>query len=67
MAQWHSMDLTNFDLAPAARNAQKLSGAIAHRATGAAQDATYIAVGLGLMAFQKAQVQRHNLSKSLRD
>jgi hypothetical protein len=67
MAQWHSMDLTNFDLAPAARTAQKFSGAIAHRATGAAQDATYIAVGLGLIAFQKVQVQRHNLAKSRRN
>lgn len=29
------------------------------------QDAAYVGIGLGVIAFQKAQVQRHELSKSL--
>lgn len=30
------------------------------------QDAAYVGVGLGLIAFQKAQVQRQELKKSLK-
>ena len=30
------------------------------------QDAAYVSIGLGLMAFQKAQVQRRELSDALR-
>jgi hypothetical protein len=30
------------------------------------QDAAYVGIGLGLMAFQKAQVQRRELSEALR-
>jgi hypothetical protein len=29
------------------------------------QDAAYVGIGLGVIAFQKAQVQRHELTKSL--
>jgi hypothetical protein len=32
----------------------------------ALQDAAYVSIGLGLMAFQKAQVQRRELAESLR-
>jgi len=31
----------------------------------AVQDAAYVTIGLGVIAFQKAQVQRNELSKSL--
>ena len=67
MAQWHSVDLTNFDLAPAARTAQQVSEMIARRAIDAAKDATYITVGLGLLVFQRAQVQRREFERSLGD
>jgi hypothetical protein len=33
----------------------------------ALKDALYIGVGLGVIAFQKAQVQRQELLKSLKD
>lgn len=66
MAQWHSVNLTNFDLAPAARNAQQVSEAVAKRTIDAAKDATYISVGFGLLLFQRAQVQRREFERSLR-
>jgi hypothetical protein len=31
------------------------------------EDAAYVTIGLGLMAFQKAQVRRNELTKSLHD
>jgi hypothetical protein len=31
------------------------------------KDALYVSVGLGVIAFQKAQVQRQELNKSLRE
>lgn len=33
--------------------------------TKAAQDAAYVTIGLGVIAFQKAQVRRNELTKSL--
>ncbi len=67
MAQWHSVNLTNFDLAPAARTAQQLSEAVAKRTIDMAKDATYVGVGFGLLLFQRAQVQRREFERSLRD
>jgi hypothetical protein len=32
-----------------------------------ALDALYVSVGLGVIVFQKAQVQRHELTKRLKD
>ncbi|MEO6124184.1 MAG: hypothetical protein ABIR32_10785 [Ilumatobacteraceae bacterium] len=51
-----NFDFPNFD-----------SEAIITSATDTAKDAAYITVGLGVMAFQKAQVRRRELSKSLTD
>lgn len=31
------------------------------------EDALYVSVGLGVIAFQKAQVQRHELQKALEE
>ena len=67
MAQWHSVNLTNFDLAPAARTAQHVSGTVARRTIDVAKDATYVGVGLGLLLFQRAQVQRREFERSLRN
>ena len=67
MAQWHSVDLTNFDVAPAARRARDVSTSVAHRAVDLAKDATYVSVGLGLLTFQRAQVQRREFERTRRN
>ena len=67
MAQWHSVDLTNFDLAPAAEAAREASATVARRALDVAKDATYIGVGLSLLTFQRAQVRRRELERALRN
>jgi hypothetical protein len=67
MAQWHSVDLTNFDVAPVARTARRASEAAARRALDLAKDATYVSVGVGLLSFQRAQVQRREIERALRN
>ena len=64
MAQRHSVDLTNFDLVPVARTAQHVTSAITRRAVDVARETTYITVGLGLLAFQRAQVHRREFEKT---
>jgi hypothetical protein len=66
MLRWHSVDLTNFDVAPAARRARNVSYTVAQRSVGIAKDATYVGVGLGLLAYQRAQVQRRQVERTLR-
>jgi hypothetical protein len=66
MANWHSVDLTNFDLAPAARRTRNVSASVAQRAVELAKDATYVSVGLGLLTFQRAQVQRREIERARR-
>jgi hypothetical protein len=66
MAQWHSVDLTNFDVAPAARRARNVSTSAAQRAVDLAKDATYVSIGFGLLTFQRAQVQRREFERTLR-
>ena len=66
MTSWHSVDLTNFDVAPAVRRARSVSNSVAQRAADVAKDATYVGVGLGLLAFQRAQVQRREIERALR-
>ena len=38
---------------------------ITEQMTKAAKDALYVSIGLGVLAFQKAQVQRHDLTKTV--
>lgn len=66
MLRWHSVDLTNFDVTPAARRARNVSYSVAQRSAGIAKDATYVGVGLGLLAFQRVQVQRQQIERALR-
>lgn len=66
MLRWHAVDLTNFDVAPAARRARNVSFSIAQRGADIAKDATYVGVGLGLLAFQRAQVQRRQIERTRR-
>lgn len=66
MAQWHTVDLTNFDVAPAARLARSASASLANRAVELAKDATYVSVGLGVLTYQRVQVQRRDIERALR-
>ena len=67
MAQWHSVDLTNFDVAPVARTARRVSESVARKALDLAKEATYVSVGVGLLTFQRAQVQRREIERALRN
>lgn len=66
MGQWHSRDLTDFDIVPIARAAQRASEQTVHVATTAAKEATYVTVGLGLLTYQRAQVRRREFERFLR-
>jgi hypothetical protein len=61
-----SVDLTNFDLAPAARAARGIASTVTGAATGAAKEATYTAVGLGVLTYQRLQVRRRELERARR-
>lgn len=67
MAQWHSVDLTNFDLAPAAETVLDVSTSAVKRAVDVAKDVTYVGVGLGLLTYQRAQVRRREFERALRN
>ena len=60
------IDLTEFDVVRAVRGTVNLGGVLAGRATDLAKDATYVTVGLGLLGFQRAQVRRRELERTLR-
>ncbi len=61
-----SIDLTDFDVARAVHGTVDLGGALAGRAVELAKDATYVTVGLGVLSFQRAQVRRREIERSLR-
>lgn len=67
MAQWHSVDLTNFDVIPVTRTARRASESVARVAFGLAKEATYVSIGVGLLTLQRAQVQRRAIERALRD
>ncbi len=67
MASWTRLDpthvdLTNFDLT----QIDQVTGAVAQRAVDLAKDAAYVTVGLGLLSYQRMQVRRRELERSLR-
>jgi len=66
MAHWHSVDLTDLDLAPLALAARRVSETVAKRGLDLAKDATYVSIGIGLLTFQRAQVQRREIERALR-
>ena len=61
-----SIDLTDFDVVRAVHGTVERGGALAGRAAELAKDATYVTVGLGLLSYQRAQVRRRELERSLR-
>ncbi len=63
MASLGSVDLTDFDLAPAL---DALRGA-GDSATDALRDMAYTAVGLGILTYQRAQVRRRELERQRAD
>jgi hypothetical protein len=60
-----NVDLTGFDLDAIAREVRGTADAVASRALDVAKDATYVAVGLGLLNFQRLQVRRRELERAL--
>jgi len=66
MAAFPSVDLTNFDLAPAAKTLRDASGTAASTAASLAAEATYTAVGLGVLTYQRIQVRRREIERELR-
>lgn len=56
-----SIDLTDVDLVPAARQVVRAGNA----AGALARDATYTAIGLGILTFQRIQVRRRELERAL--
>jgi hypothetical protein len=61
-----NIDLTDFDVVGAIRGTVGVGGSLAARATELAKDVTYVTVGLGLLSYQRGQVRRRELERSLR-
>ena len=66
MATFPSVDLTNFDLAPAAKTLRDTGAAVTSTAVNVAAEATYTAVGLGVLTFQRIQVRRREIERESR-
>lgn len=66
MAAFPSVDLTNLDLAPTARQVRDARDVVASAAVEAGKDAAYTALGLGILTYQRLQVRRREIEKSLR-
>lgn len=69
MAAFPSVDLTNFDLAPAARTLRDASDTVVSTVTStaaaASKDAAYTAIGLGILTYQRIQVRRREIERDL--
>jgi hypothetical protein len=66
MAAFPSVDLTNFDLAPAVKTLRRSGDVAVSTATDAARDAAYTAVGLTILTYQRIQVRRREIERELR-
>jgi len=66
MASLHSVDLTNFDLAPVVDAVRRSGDSAASTAGDLARDAVYTSVGLGVLAYQRIQVRRREIERELR-
>lgn len=66
-----AIDLTDVDLVPAIRQVSRVTRSASHRvgdlASKVAKDTTYTAVGLGVLTWQRLQVRRREIERSLRD
>jgi hypothetical protein len=61
-----SIDLTDFDVERLVRRAAGSTEEIGARLVDLTRDATYVAVGLGVLGFQRLQVRRRELERRLR-
>ena len=73
MASWSPfdptrVDLTHFDVTSVDPTAiaGRAAGLATNLATNLAKDAAYVAVGLGLLTFQRAQVRRREIERRVR-
>ena len=67
MPVYPSVDLTNFDIAPVARQVQSAGDAAASAAAVLTRDAAYTVIGLGILTYQRIQVRRREIERSLRN
>jgi len=61
-----SIDLTEFDVERIVRSAAGTTEQLGARVLSLTREATYVAVGLGVLGFQRAQVRRRELERRLR-
>ena len=61
-----NIDLTDFDVDRLARTAAATTERLGARVLGLTREATYIAVGLGVLGVQRAQVRRRELERRFR-
>ncbi len=66
MAAFPSVDPPNFDLAPTARQVLDVGDAVSSAAAEVTKVAAYTAIGLGILTYQRIQVRRRELEKTLR-
>lgn len=66
MAVFPSVDLTNFDLVAATRSARRAHESVRSTAVEVAREATYAAVGLGVLTYQRVQVRRREIEREAR-
>ena len=57
----------SLDLAPTARQIRDAGDAITAAAVDATKEAAYTAIGLGILTYQRIQVRRREIEKTLRD
>lgn len=67
MAVLPSVDLTNVDLAPTAKQVRDAGDTVTSIAVDATKDAVYTAIGLGILTYQRIQVRRREIEKTLRN
>ena len=61
-----SFDLTDFDVTHLANEAAERACDVVQTAGHLAREATYVTVGLSILTFQRAQVRRREIERSLR-
>ena len=66
MSAFPSVDLSNLDAGPTARQARDAGEAVTAAAVEATKEVAYTAIGLGVLTFQRLQVKRREIEKTLR-
>lgn len=66
MAEFPPVDLSKLDLAAAPEQVRDAGDTVAAAAVQATKDAAYTAIGLGILAYQRIQVRRREIEKTLR-